>query len=1063
MPKIEPGSSPAYNALRPPQPPPRPVGGLRGRTVRSPGVERHEHSWGRPVGDAAPRRAGTTQQPALRARAVSIPPSPSERFLPGSASGAHAYQNLPGAAPPDVDYDDTVAPARTRVEGVYQSLQATDPEHVYADLNARARVPEAPQSEAARPAASGREPGEGVYQGLGATDPEHVYADLNARAPSAGPQPDADPWESSAEEPHYEFGPQERPDPDADLPVLEPPFEGSYGDSLFGDDGQQPSELGLRDPTTGEPIYDVPQSTVYETPTPPALGSLDRLGAYLVNSLEGGTIPRELKDDLQTAVVYAKQLDQDIGRAATLLGKLDAPGGTLTASERQEVQSLIASNKHNLNVVHAWLAGRQEELGQAGTPSPQTRFFLQALQTRIADRHMDIADLTCLYDLDEASPDEPVSREDRCNAHLLDAEAAVAVAQDLEGVDPAVKERLVADLERHRDLLVNLKDAAGGRLQVASDSRLTLAARELWDTPVPLQKNRAGSSRDVAALRAQWRNTAPGQVATLPVAHAKVGQARMLQEFIRFRLEEETGATGGTPDLKRRFQAARNRAINDQPWGEVTNRVRTSMPDHPERTVAVESRIVPGRALAEHFAERYPSNGVNCGDRTQYKHVPNLAQTSLTNESGEVLFSGLRHGVLDAYDIDAAYLASLPDADLRTMIADLLVPEAPADGARDALVEARLASIRSDPRAAQRAAEAMRAQASREMASEMAAAALVADPDKLQFALAGETVDVALSSISVLTPDSLRRLTGNARSDERTMLNHQTDALRQLEQGNPVELHVRDDDNVLHTVNVNVRLRQFNFGVNAGAVGRSRIGPVSIPSQTPGWRNLMGWGFAMERNNPQLQRLLGGTNAAELGGDVAERLFEMRNEASEVADEIAEIEMMIREQDGEDNSDLEAEAATARARQATLDKRIESLDSAARQAKAIWARNDYREGGGDPFKMVSRLALIGHLMGETPLFNCKSGKDRTGQLDAEVKFLAAAADESGGRVPAPDESMEAWRPVRNEFVFNTGNLEMQRMNTGMPGYKLAGVPGLANAMHDGMKPLYRGGSAYVSS
>ena len=90
-------------------------------------------------------------------------------------------------------------------------------------------------------------------------------------------------------------------------------------------------------------------------------------------------------------------------------------------------------------------------------------------------------------------------------------------------------------------------------------------------------------------------------------------------------------------------------------------------------------------------------------------------------------------------------------------------------------------------------------------------------------------------------------------------------------------------------------------------------------------------------------------------------------------------------------------------------------------------------------------------MGETPLFNCKSGKDRTGQLDAEVKFLATAADESGGRVPALDESMEVWRPVRNDFVFNTGNLEMQRLNTGLPGYKLKGVPGLANVIRDGMK------------
>ncbi|MDE0365537.1 MAG: hypothetical protein OXP09_08180, partial [Gammaproteobacteria bacterium] len=325
---------------------------------------------------------------------------------------------------------------------------------------------------------------------------------------------------------------------------------------------------------------------------------------------------------------------------------------------------------------------------------------------------------------------------------------------------------------------------------------------------------------------------------------------------------------------------------------------------------------------------------------------------------------------------------------------------------------------------------------------------------------------VALSSISVLTPDSLRNLAGKARADERTMLNHQTAALGQLANRNPVELRVRDDNGELRTVNVNVRLRQFNFGVNAGAVGRARVGPVSIPSQTPGWRNLMGWGFAMERNNPQLQQLFGPANANELGGDVGDRLFLMRREAEQLAAEVEDVEDYIAMQEGdegEDTHDLDEEAAALRAQLASVNKRIETLDSAARQAKAIWASNDYRAGGGDPFKMVSRLALIGHAMGETPLFNCKSGKDRTGQLDAEVKFLAAAADESGGSVPAPDESMEAWRPVRNEFVFNTGNLEMQRLNTGLPGYKLKDVPGLANVIRDGMKPLYRGGSAYVSA
>lgn len=1019
MPEIERGSSPSgasgYNALRPPELPARPVGGFRNRRVRTHTAERHERMWRHPIGEGAPRLAGARQKTGLRDRAVSAARPSSERLLPGrrQASGEHTHEPL-------------------RV--------TESPEHVYEKLDVRAHPPPIEPHRGLAPSEAAGE------------EPHYEFA----------------PEEPPGEEPPYEFDPQGPPveGPVYDFPPPESPFEESYGGSVPGEtDGEEPHyEFGPRLAAAGEHIYDTVRNDVYESPAPSGLGSLNRLGVYLVNGLEGGTIPHELKGDLQTALVYAQQLDKDIGRAATLLDKLNVPDGALTESERQEVNSLIGSNKHNVAVVQSWLAGREDELRESGSLTPETRAFFQALQTRIADRHMDLADLTCLYDLDEASPEEPVSREDRCNAHLLDAEAAVSVARGLRGVDPAVKDRLVADLEQHRDLLINLKDAAGGRLEVPGDGRLTLAARELWDTAVPLQKSGAGSGRDVAALRAEWRNAGPGQVARLPVAHPRVGQARMLQEFIRFRLGEANADTGGTPDLKRLFHNAKNQAINDQPWEEVTNRIRTSMPDEPNRGVAVDSRIVPGKAFATRFAENYPSNGINCSDRTQYKHVPNLAQTTLTNSSGEVLFSGFRHGVLDAYDIDAEYLASPPDDALQTMIGDLLARDVPDDGSREAFVADQLAQIRSDPGAAQRAAETMRGQASREMASEMAVAALVADPEKLRDALDGETVDVALSSISVLTPDSLRNLAGSARSDERTMLNHQTEALGQLAARNPVELRVRDDDGSLRTVNVNVQLRQFNFGVNAGAVGRARVGPVSIPSQTPGWRNLMGWGFAMERNNPQMQRLLGEANAAELGGDVADRLFSMRREAAEAAESVADIESEIAIRGGPaGNEDLQEDAATQRAELATLNKRIESLDSAARQAKAIWASNDYRAGGGDPFKMVSRLALVGHLMGETPLFNCKSGKDRTGQLDAEVKFLATAADENGGRVPPSDESMETWRPVRNDFVFNTGNLEMQRLNTGLPGYKLKGVPGLANVIRDGMKPLYRGGSAYVAA
>ena len=81
-----------------------------------------------------------------------------------------------------------------------------------------------------------------------------------------------------------------------------------------------------------------------------------------------------------------------------------------------------------------------------------------------------------------------------------------------------------------------------------------------------------------------------------------------------------------------------------------------------------------------------------------------------------------------------------------------------------------------------------------------------------------------------------------------------------------------------------------------------------------------------------------------------------------------------------------------------------------------------------------------------------------------MKYLAALAEQ--GRLPRPDSAAPDLRAMRSEFTLNTGNLEMQRLNTGLPGYKLklSEVPGLAQMIADqSLESVYRGGSDYVKS
>ncbi|MCY4564668.1 MAG: hypothetical protein OXE40_09335, partial [Gammaproteobacteria bacterium] len=367
------------------------------------------------------------------------------------------------------------------------------------------------------------------------------------------------------------------------------------------------------------------------------------------------------------------------------------------------------------------------------------------------------------------------------------------------------------------------------------------------------------------------------------------------------------------------------------------------------------------------------------------------------------------------------------------------------------------------PQEAATAAREMREQASKDMAREVAAAALIADPEKFRRALDGETVDLDLSSISMLTPDAIRHRLKGSDEDEKTMLRNQRTAFADLAGAGPATLTVRDETGQQRTVTCNIKVRQFNFGVNAGAVHGLGKGDLAVRSHWPGVRGLMGWGFAMAENDPELTRLLGPPDDRGLGGDARTTLQRMRQRSARLGERSLNLSSMlaadpqlpeapqIRERIDRTQKEIDHLAASERA-----------LREAGAQLKAIWAGGGYRKGDGDPYKMVSRLALVSQLMGETPLFNCKSGKDRTGQLDAEVKFLATVVDEKRGELPPVDQDMERWRSARCDFTLNTGNLEMQQMNTGLPGYKLKGVPGLQNMISEGMKPVYRGGSGYTS-
>ena len=270
--------------------------------------------------------------------------------------------------------------------------------------------------------------------------------------------------------------------------------------------------------------------------------------------------------------------------------------------------------------------------------------------------------------------------------------------------------------------------------------------------------------------------------------------------------------------------------------------------------------------------------------------------------------------------------------------------------------------------------------------------ALGADPALLARAVNGETVYLPITSVSLLTPDGFRSGSGN---NETLYLREQNEAWVRASHGQR-QLTVIGADGQPHQVRVQPQVITFNFGVNAGAQG-------SVAQHVAG-----GWDVSSPMNYRSMVALIGGVAPNDsIGGAVGAFLAGPAPEAQKA---------QVRE--------------------------------LAAQVKQLWGTSAYMDSSKNPYILPARLLVLANLIGQTPAFNCKSGKDRTGQLDVEAKTLAAQMSMLG-RVPTlAESSSDDYKIVREQMAINGGNHEIQRMNTGLAGFKTKGVSGLDSAYRD---------------
>lgn len=115
---------------------------------------------------------------------------------------------------------------------------------------------------------------------------------------------------------------------------------------------------------------------------------------------------------------------------------------------------------------------------------------------------------------------------------------------------------------------------------------------------------------------------------------------------------------------------------------------------------------------------------------------------------------------------------------------------------------------------------------------------------------------------------------------------------------------------------------------------------------------------------------------------------------------------------------------------------ISTLKDMVEQTRQIWNHRLHHDIGNEPYKLTVRLLAIANECGSIPAFNCKSGKDRTGQLNVEIRDFYAYMNMHGGKIRRVNEKRVGAAKLNYQTLFEgSGDREIQALNTGVAGSK----------------------------
>ena len=387
-----------------------------------------------------------------------------------------------------------------------------------------------------------------------------------------------------------------------------------------------------------------------------------------------GCSARELADDFAAAGNYVVDMNKDFGEINELIGK--AVTNQASEKELRQLNQLLRPHSHNLSLIQTWLNAKCEQLKRDGSLSPMQEAKMEAVFSSLAGRlgeeceKIDNAIALCVECLPEH---EPVSRANVIQAHLIEARSVLNAVKNLpqataSKIPEKAMRKLIGELDRHclgieklRQLEAGVKEAP--RVDEALESQLRPAG--LWGEIKMDKPGKKAGEAVKKALTERWGAINQGRSNEKPlkhVAHPGITQTEYLSLFVNNQLKHAGAPKSAMPRMKVLIREGRAKALNELPesWRVIARDLKFK---HNGGEQAVKSVITPSaHFLNDRLAEPSAKRGIASSDRlSETRHVPNLASTELSNAEGKKIFSGLRHGILDAYDLSGRNLLALPE------------------------------------------------------------------------------------------------------------------------------------------------------------------------------------------------------------------------------------------------------------------------------------------------------------------------------------------------------------------------------------------------------------------